>query len=82
MNAAQQAKFSKIYNADQFKVGDFVHLRTWTVPAEGKQTPIVVKKPMRIMNCYEDHLGKKVFVCGGNKQFDAFSLIPSEWRPK
>jgi hypothetical protein len=82
MNATQQAKFSKIYTESQFKVGDFVHLRTWTVPAEGKQTPVVTKKPMRIMDVYKAYDGQTVFVCGGRKEFSAFSLIPSEWKPK
>ena len=77
MTAKQQAKFSKIYDITNFKVGDFVHHRFWTVPLYGPQTPIVVKKPMRVVEIN----GERIW-CGGGKEFRAFELIPSEWKPK
>jgi len=77
MNATQQAKSSKFYTIENFKVGDFVHHRMWTVPATGPQTPVVTKKPMRIMEID----GNRIW-CGGGKEFRAVELIPSEWKPK
>jgi hypothetical protein len=67
MNILQRAE--TILTIADFAVGDFVHHRTWTVPPEGKQTPIVAKRVMRIVSITD------YITCGGNRCFDAFELI-------
>jgi hypothetical protein len=67
----------KIYTADQFSVGDFVRLRQWTVPCgDLPQEPLLHKKVMRIVSTFSS-CGTTVFVCGGNRQFEAFELVPA-----
>lgn len=76
MNAAATLKrAAKIEAAEAFKVGDFVHRRTWSYQF-GKQVPVVEKRPMKIVA-----IDGRGIVCGGNRCFDAFELVKSDWKP-
>ena len=76
MNAEALNNAKKILAVDDFAVGDFVHHRTWTVPPAGDQQPIVNKRVMKVVD-----INDNVITCGGNKSFDAFELIKSDWSP-
>ncbi len=76
MNTKRINEAKKILAVDEFAVGDFVHHRTWTVPPAGDQQPIVHKRVMKVVDITGD-----VITCGGNKSFDAFELIKSDWSP-
>ena len=76
MKKPNKKKSETILTVEDFKVGDFVHHRTWTVPAAGKQEPVVSKRVMKIVHIYGDDI-----TCGGNKSFAAFELIKSSWKP-
>ena len=76
MNKAALNKAKEILGVEDFAVGDFVHHRTWTVPPAGEQQPIVAKRVMKVVG-----INNGVITCGGNKSFDAFELIKSDWSP-
>ena len=58
----------------ELKVGDRVRHRQWTVPAVGKQEPIVWKRIMRITEKFVDQFGTERIYCG-HHEFRAFELI-------
>jgi hypothetical protein len=79
MNKPTDSTSRKIHALDSFRVGQFVHHRSWTLPRfDGdKQFPVVEKRPRRIMSIDGDSIR-----CGGGLEYRAYELIPSTWTPK
>lgn len=74
MPSAHKVTDTTIYKLDDFKVGDYVRHRTWTVPpGNAPQRPLVHKKIRRIT--YISQAQGSIYC--GITEFKAFELVPA-----